>query len=591
MKIVALTPPGRFPTIVPDPGSWWSAVARLGRHELIRYNANYHWWRAVCSPGAKAALLRPYPFAQRVRQRLEWRASGLDICGQALRAGHALDALCSEAAYESAQAYIDALAPLAEWLETFNRIQTELEFSVNYGVRVVGLDYANSAELADYAARPTTLSFLIDAALADCPEDIDLLAVGVISPQDLLTAMIAVQSLRRRMPSLHACLVDHGYENFSLHPHIPKLRATGALERIFDTIIVSKDEREALVPWLVAAVEAKASPKGYLTHQEQGPTEAAVPGPYIAPPPMPSFSPTPVFWTRLSERRCYWSRCTFCVQNAKYDNPRPPSRAEIEPTLDRLEALLRVGYRVFVFSDEAVPPAFLSLLCRGILDRGLSFDWACRCKLEYAHTPELFEQMRAAGCYEVLFGLESISPRIQKLMDKFVPGLDGPRVRDILRSADRAGIAVHVNLIAGFPGDTPQEAAESVDFTIETLRDLDGATFILNQFDLFPETPIYADPRSFGIASVVGKGDMPMNYRYELVPELQPDGEAIAQLIPSLQTRLLIELGWDGLSHGPGPQTAWALYFLSGHGSLLKRRRRDNPFANPLRQPLHAVSS
>ena len=61
---------------------------------------------------------------------------------------------------------------------------------------------------------------MIDSALIEVPQETDVLVVSVTSPEDLLTALIAVRLLRKTRPRMHACLADHGYENFSLSPHL-----------------------------------------------------------------------------------------------------------------------------------------------------------------------------------------------------------------------------------------------------------------------------------------------------------------------------------------------------------------------------------
>jgi hypothetical protein len=95
-----------------------------------------------------------------------------------------------------------------------------------------------------------------------------------------------------------------------------------------------------------------------------------------------------------------------------------------------------------------LPPALLQHLSQDVLERGLAFRWSCRSKLELAHTPELFRLMRRAGCFEALYGLETVSPRMQRRMSKYVEGLDAGRVRSLYRATAEAGLGLHVNLIA-----------------------------------------------------------------------------------------------------------------------------------------------
>ena len=93
-------------------------------------------------------------------------------------------------------------------------------------------------------------------------------------------------------------------------------------------------------------------------------------------------------------------------------------RSEILASLDHVTAYSDAGYKQFMFSDEAISPSSLNLIADEIAKRGLQIKWACRSKMERAHTPDMFRRLRQSGCFEILFGLETISPRILILMDK-----------------------------------------------------------------------------------------------------------------------------------------------------------------------------
>jgi len=83
-------------------------------------------------------------------------------------------------------------------------------------------------------------------------------------------------------------------------------------------------------------------------------------------------------------------------------------------------------------------------------------------------------------------------------MDKYVEGLDATAIEHVLSSVAAAGIGLHVNLIAGFPGDSAEEAVASVEFLIKVLSKLPNVTFTLNRFVLFPGTPIMSNPEVSG---------------------------------------------------------------------------------------------
>jgi hypothetical protein len=582
MHIVALSPPGRFPTSVPDTGEWWSTLAAQGdAYHLARLSANAHWWQTLCSPETvRIATATPL-------RRLKWRVRSDDLERAAVAAGRALEILRDETTYDSAGRYIAAVTPLAEYLALLNRAQNELHFSLARGVRVTRLDYDDSAAVTAYARRTTVLSELIAAGLRRAPAEIDLLVVRVTCPEDLLCAMIAVERLRVGRSTLHACLADHGYENFSLAPYLARLRTAHTLDRVFDTIVESKDDRDVVVPALARALGERRAPQGYLRHTDL-PLDPAWAGEvsHVTPPPVEVFASEPIFWTRISPRRCYWSRCTFCVHNLKYEHALPPALTEVPAALDRLAALVDGGYRNFIFADEALSPALLRRFCEGVVERRLTCAWSCRCKLERSFTPELFQLMRAAGCYDVLFGLETTSPRMLRRMGKYTQGLDTEAIARIFQAVNAAGIGIHANLIGGFPGDTPAEVMASVEFVLQNLKSMTGATYTLNRFMLFPQTPAMVNASAYGIQPLALPGDMPESYPYRVTPELRADAIAVERLLPQLGARLSAGLGWQRFGMAPGARAAIQLYFTSGHSAICKARTR-NVFANPL---LRAVS-
>lgn len=578
-RLVLLQPPGRFPTVNRDPGLWWDALARGVRYKMRVYSANYEWWRTICSENVVRAILEPKTWSQALRARVEWRSRGLQLMGAARNAAAALAALERPATFSDPASYCKAGSMLQHHIAQVSESQRDLFINLDQGPVVPGLNYADSEALAAYARRDTLLHRLIRRSLAAVPLPIRFLAVTVSSPFDLLTAMISVLELKRRDASLHACLVDHGYENFSLHAHMPALRERGTLDAIFDSIIESKDDRDRLVPRLAMLAASGAERRGFVRaadfdcasdERPQGVEHAAALAFPLPPPPVPAFVPEPVFWTRVSARRCYWSKCTFCTQNSKYVHAQAATKSEIADSLNRVEAAARLGYRNFIFSDEALSPAVLRTFSRLILQRGLALRWACRSKMEVAHDAALFRLMKAAGCYEVLFGIESISPRVQRLMAKHDPKLDRRRTREVLAAAAAAGISTHVNLIAGFPGDTLAEVEDSVDFVIGAFAGQPGATFVLNRFALFPDTPVLARPAAFGIESVSCAGDMPAAYGYTLIESLRAAHDEVLENIPRLQRKLYHALGWEALAAAPDTQGAIDLYFNSGHGAIMK---------------------
>ncbi len=580
MKVLTLTTPSRLPTSSADPGLWWDAVAAGGRHELLRFSANEAWWRVICGEKTKELLLAPLGLLAGVQQRALWRSRNIALAEDGRAAGLALESLKTCRPFESAAAYVAALSPLARYLADFNRAQDEFAVDVVIGPKAREVNYQDSASVVAYSRRDTLLSRTIEESLSGCPKDVGFVAFSLTSPEDLLTILIAARLMRTRNPGVHLCLIDFGYEHYSLSPHLESLRAARTLDGVFDSIIASKDDRDDLVPALIEAAAEGRPARGYVTR-------AGVPGvrPLAAsrgalPSPLPSFSPEPIIVTRLSARRCYWSRCAYCAHNNKYDDRGVPSQTEIPVALDRIEAFLAAGYRYVNFSDEALSPAMLRGLALEIKRRGVKFSWVCRSKLEHAHDEDLFALLAEAGCKEIQFGLETTSERMLRLMDKHVEGLDERAMSRAFRAMSDAGVAVHLNLLAGFPGDALADAKGSVDFVIREFPRLRGATFFLSGFALLPETPVSMTPERFGVRNISVGGDLAQACSFDLDPAIAPAVAEALEAIPSLSRRAHDELGWSGFADEAVGPTFRALYFASGHGAIFKARA-DNPFACP----------
>jgi hypothetical protein len=128
----------------------------------------------------------------------------------------------------------------------------------------------------------------------------------------------------------------------------------------------------------------------------------------------------------------------------------------------------------------------------------------------------------------------------------------------------------------------------TVDFTTRVLATLRNATFLLNRFDLYPDTPVARDPARFGITTLPAPGDIPFRLGYRVSDGLAEDARVVDAYVEHGRERLAGALGWDALRRRPGGGTAFALYSLTGHGVLYKAGD-DNPFVNPLLAPPFAA--
>ncbi|WP_441248400.1 RiPP maturation radical SAM C-methyltransferase [Kitasatospora sp. McL0602] len=152
-------------------------------------------------------------------------------------------------------------------------------------------------------------------------------------------------------------------------------------------------------------------------------------------------------------RGCWWGEkhhCTFCGLNGSFMQFRskPPEAfltevlalAERHQLLDLyvVDNILDMGYFDTVLKSLAELP----------VDLRLHFEVKANLRREQ------FQLLADAGAVQVQPGIESLSTRVLRIMDKGVTGCQNVRA---LRDAQSAGVSVTWNYLYGFPGEQPAD--------------------------------------------------------------------------------------------------------------------------------------
>lgn len=158
-----------------------------------------------------------------------------------------------------------------------------------------------------------------------------------------------------------------------------------------------------------------------------------------------------------ASKGCYWGKCTFCDTDFGITHD--------VKDLDRLVSEIKhlrdqYGVRHFQFIDEAIPPETMRRMAERFLAEDLQVNWFTNGRLEKGFTPELLELLHRAGLNLVLWGYESGSSRIMKMINK---GIDLRQRHNILRAAAKAGIWNFAYIFFGFPTETEEEAMQTID--------------------------------------------------------------------------------------------------------------------------------
>jgi hypothetical protein len=101
---------------------------------------------------------------------------------------------------------------------------------------------------------------------------------------------------------------------------------------------------------------------------------------------------------------------------------------------------------------------------------------------------EVLGWMRRAGCIQISYGVESGSPAIRKRLNK---NISNAQVRSAFELTQRYGILARAYFIYGCPGET----RETIQASIDLMREIQPLACLFYILDLFPGTALYEKVR------------------------------------------------------------------------------------------------
>ncbi len=150
-------------------------------------------------------------------------------------------------------------------------------------------------------------------------------------------------------------------------------------------------------------------------------------------------------------------RCAFC----QYHDAKYMSRS-LDEFVDELEYVESLGVKDVFLRDLTFGPNIKrgKELCRKIIERGIKLSWNCEARVDCVDH-ELLELMKEAGCFCVMFGVESGSSHI---LDDVQKDISLKQIEEVFKYCRSIGLPTLGHFILGLPGEDEESVKKTIDF-------------------------------------------------------------------------------------------------------------------------------
>jgi hypothetical protein len=345
-------------------------------------------------------------------------------------------------------------------------------------------------------------------------EQPDVIGISIVLQQQMFSTMTFCALIKQHFPHIHVSI--GGNTVTRLRDVLPQ----SPLFQYFDSAVVY--EGETAFVQLVSAVGAKrslADVPNTIYRDETGIHVSAtsyaedlhsLPPPDFDGLPLEKyFVPTKIL-PYLATRGCYWGRCEFCDHGEGYTAGYRSKK--IQDILDEIKHLRdKYGATHFHFTDESYPPALFRKLARGLVESTMGIFWTTHMRFEKSLLEDaVWQDAKESGCRYLHFGYESGVERVLQLMDKATT--TEVMTRHLKYTAE-AGIWNHCMGFFGFPGETKEEAWQSVRFLEQNKEHVHSLGF--GTFDLGRHNPVAKHPERWGVTAYKNpEWDLALDYYY-----------------------------------------------------------------------------
>jgi radical SAM superfamily enzyme YgiQ (UPF0313 family) len=159
------------------------------------------------------------------------------------------------------------------------------------------------------------------------------------------------------------------------------------------------------------------------------------------------------------ETCCHFGQCSMCTYNSieQAGNLKLDGELFLEKLDSQVACCKKLSIADISFKDSNLFHDKLLLIAHHLMGKG--FSWNGCTQVNKMFTYDDFKLLKDSGCANLEVGVESIHPRIQKIIRKQY-SLEA--IETFIDRSIKAGLPLMVNLIFGFPTETLDEAKEQL---------------------------------------------------------------------------------------------------------------------------------
>jgi ribosomal peptide maturation radical SAM protein 1 len=218
-----------------------------------------------------------------------------------------------------------------------------------------------------------------------------------------------------------------------------------------------------------------------------------------------SFKPDKAFFPTLPveiSRGCWWkgtsidvnknSGCAFCNLNLQWEGYRSKNAEQVVAEIDHLTS--KYKNLSIAFMDNLIPLKTSGDIFTKLGE--LKKDFRIFCEIRATTPKRVLENMRSAGVSAVQIGIEALSTKLLKKLNK---GTTAIQNLEIMKHCEELGIDNYSNLILNFPDSDSEDIKETMQ-NIDFAMPYRPMKFV--HFWLGLESPVWQSPKDFGIKAV-----------------------------------------------------------------------------------------